>query len=267
MDPIVAAAGFLVGMLVGLSGVGGGSLLTPVLVLAGVSVPTAVGTDLVYNIGTKLVGTWQHARQRGIDWRWVVPLASGGVPTAIAGSLAAGLAGPGEAATHLLRHVLGATLVLAALGTVAQPAVRRLVRGSRPSAGAAGRPANPLSTPSPAPRRSRLRLLLLGAGIGFLVGLTSVGAGSLVAPALLLWSRLTPRRLVGTDVANGLLLTAAAGLTHLALGTVDLHLVLNLATGSLPGAWIGSRLTLYVPNRPLRALMSGVVLLSGVALL
>ncbi|MCL8206918.1 MAG: sulfite exporter TauE/SafE family protein [Actinomycetia bacterium] len=259
MDPLVAALGFVVGTMVGLTGVGGGSLLTPALVLAGISVPTAVGTDLVYNIGTKLVGAWQHGRQGGVDWRRVLPLAGGGVPTAVAGSLTATLIAPGEPTTHLLRHVLGATLVVASLATALKPVLRRIAARRQEARHAD-------AAPTPAPERP-FALVALGAGIGFLVGLTSIGAGSLLAPALLLGTRLAPRKLVGTDVATGLFLTAAAGLTHLGGGTVSLPLVLNLVAGSLPGAWVGSRLALRVPNRPLRVMMSGFVLLSGLALL
>ncbi len=250
---LVAGVGLVVGLLVGLTGVGGGSLLTPVLVLVGVPIPTAVGTDLVYNIGTKLTGTIQHFRQHAVDWRWACAIGAGGVPMAVIGSLVAGAL---RHDTVLLHHVLGAALVLAAVSTVVQEGVR-LVRRRRAGAGvppAARRPASPLM------------LVPLGAGIGFLVGLTSIGAGSLVAPALLLWSGLTARRIVGTDVATGLLLTAAAGLAHASVGTVDWHLVLNLLAGSIPGAWLGSRLTVRVPGRPLKTIVAGLVLLSGLRL-
>lgn len=249
MSIAIAVVGLFVGILVGLTGVGGGSLLTPILVLIGVPIPAAVGTDLVYNVGTKLTSTLQHWRQGGIDWRWAGAMAAGGVPMAIIGSLASNALSKDEA---LLSHILGAALVLAGLSTVVQEFIRWR-RGRREA--------------PPPPRVSPLHLVPLGAAVGFLVGLTSIGAGSLVAPALLLWSGLAARRIVGTDVANGLFLTVAAGMAHASIGAVDWHLVLNLVIGSVPGAWLGSRLTVYVPGRPLKAVVSGLVFLSGLKLI
>ena len=251
---LTACLGLVVGVLVGLTGVGGGSLLTPILVLVGIPIPAAVGTDLVYNIGTKLMGTIQHFRQHAVDWRWACALGAGGVPLAVIGSLVSGAL---RQDTALLQHILGGALVLAAVSTAIQELVRFLRRRrgiDGDQATLRGRAVSPLM------------LVPLGAAIGFLVGLTSIGAGSLMAPALLLWSGLTARRIVGTDVASGFLLTVAAGLAHATIGTVDWHLVLNLMVGSVPGAWLGSRLTLVVPGRPLKTLVAGLVFLSGVRL-
>lgn len=253
MALLVAGVGLIVGLLVGLTGVGGGSLLTPILVLVGVPVPAAVGTDLVYNIGTKLMGTIQHVRQHAVDWRWAGAIGAGGAPMAVIGSLVSGALSQD---TLLLRHILGGALVLAAVSTVVLEGAR-WYRRRRRGPGAPTRPQRPVSP---------LMLVPLGAGIGFLVGLTSIGAGSLVAPALLLWSGLTARRIVGTDVGTGLLLTAAAGLAHAGIGTVEWHLVLNLMAGSVPGAWLGSRLTVRVPGRPLKTIVAGLVLVSGLRL-
>lgn len=250
MSIVIAVVGLFVGILVGLTGVGGGSLLTPVLVLLGFPIPAAVGTDLVYNVGTKMMGMFQHWRQGAISWRWTGAMAVGGVPMAIIGSL---VADDLAHRTALLSHILGGALVLAGLGTAVQEVVRWRKRRA--------------PAPAAPPRVSPLRLVPLGAVVGFLVGLTSIGAGSLVAPALLVWSGLTARRIVGTDVANGMFLTVAAGFAHASLGSVDWHLVLNLVVGSVPGAWIGSRLTLVVPGRPLKTVVSGLVFLSGLRLI
>jgi len=250
---VIALVGLFVGLLVGLTGVGGGSLLTPMLVLLGVPVPAAVGTDLVYNVGTKLMGTLTHWRQGGIEWRWVAALSAGGVPAAVIGSLVS-QALAREAG--VLGHLLGGALILAALGTGVQQVIRwRQRRSDHPDAVPPHMPVSPAA------------LLPLGVVVGFLVGLTSIGAGALIAPALLVWSNLSGRRVVGTDVANGLLLTAAAGLAHASVGAVEWHLVLNLVLGSIPGAYLGSRLTTYVRSGPLRTVVSGLVLVSGLRLI
>lgn len=255
MSPFIALVGLTVGFLVGLTGVAGGSLLTPILVLIGVPVPTAVGTDLVYNIGTKLMGTFQHWRQGSVDWRWVAALSVGGVPLAVAGSLMSRVVARDRALVGLLPHALGAMLILAALSTGVLEAVRWW------------RSRSPVGTFAPPKAVPPSRLVPLGAAIGFLVGLTSIGSGSLIAPALLLWSGLSARHIVGTDIGNALFLTMAAGIAHATMGSVDFHMVLNLLVGSIPGAWIGSRMTLYVPSRPLRTVVSGFVFLSGLHLL
>lgn len=246
MSPLIGLVGLLTGLLVGLTGVGGGSILTPLLVFLGVPLPTAVGTDLVSSIGTKLVGMVQHGRQQAVDWRAAMLLAVGGVPTAVLGSFVSHLLG--RSALPFLTHILGAALVLAALSTLLQHVLRRR---HPPGEGAS------LALPLPA----------VGLGVGFIVGLTSVGAGALVAPTLFLASRLSTRQVVGTDVAAGFVLSLAAGLAHAGLGAADLPMVLNLLLGSVPGAILGTRLTLYVPNRPLRTIVSGLVFLSGLRLL
>lgn len=250
MSLAVAAVGLVVGVLVGLTGVGGGSLLTPLLVWLGTPVPFAVGTDLAANGAMKLVGAAVHHRQRTVAWPWARALALGGVPGAVAGSwLLASLKGdPGW--SPLLRHFLGAALVLATLAALAQGLVQR--GRTRAAAAAEAEPARP-----------GLAVYAAGAATGFLVGLTSVGAGSLVAPALFLFSPLSPREVVGTDIASSLFVTAAAALAHTAIGTVEWGLAANLLAGALPGAWLGSRLTLVVPRGPLRWAISGLILAAG----
>lgn len=249
MSLAVAAVGLVVGALVGLTGVGGGSLLTPVLVWLGTPVPAAVGTDLAANGAMKLVGAAVHHRQRTVAWPWARTLALGGVPGAVLGSwLLAGLkADPGW--SPLLRHFLGAALVLATLASLAQGLVRR--GRARPDEGQA------------APARPGFAAFAAGAATGFLVGLTSVGAGSLVAPVLFLLSPLSPREVVGTDIASSLFVTTAAALAHASIGTVKWGLAANLLLGAVPGTWLGSRLALVVPRRPLRWAISGLILAAG----
>ncbi|MBE3590932.1 MAG: sulfite exporter TauE/SafE family protein [Firmicutes bacterium] len=284
MSMTVVLVGLLVGTLVGLTGVGGGSLLTPILIWMGVPVSTSIGTDLVSNAATKLLGLFQHHRQRSVSWRWVFALAVTGVPAALLGTWAVAWLHTRPETDGVLKHILGAALVLATLATVAQGWVRR--RAPRGAQAAPGAPAGPGVTAGPsvaapgsqaadadaAPpldeaaadgRPGRL-VYVFGALVGFMVGLTSVGGGALVAPVLFLLSRLSPRRIVGTDIGNAFFLTVAAGAAHAAIGTVNLPLALNLMLGSLPGVWLGSRLTLVVPRRPLRAVISGIVLVTGV---
>ncbi|MBX5467039.1 MAG: sulfite exporter TauE/SafE family protein [Firmicutes bacterium] len=267
MDPVISAAGFAVGLLVGLTGMGGGSLLTPLLWVLGIPVPMAIGTDLAYNVGTKAVGTWIHGRQGTVDWRWAGVLAAGGVPMAVAGSVVGGLLG--HDAAHLLRSLLGATLVVAGLGSAGSRWVRRRLGVRRQAEHAEA--ASEGSAASEAPRsggcgRWQWRWVLVGAAVGLLVGLTSVGAGSLLTPVLLGTARLDPRKLVGIDMAYGLAVTTAAGLAHVVAGTADLALAAQLALGSVPGVWIGSRLMAYVPKRPLHLALSGLVVISGVTM-
>jgi uncharacterized membrane protein YfcA len=257
----VIGIGFVIGLSVGLTGIGGGSLLTPLLIWFGLPVSTAVGTDLVYNVGTKLAGALQHWRQDGIAWQWVGPLAAGGVPMALIGSLLSIHIGASPVAVHLLRHVVGAALILAGFTTAL-----KTVAG-RPRPPASPTPQAAPSTPDLARESGPGRFVVLGAVIGFLIGLTSIGAGSLIAPALLLWTRISPRRIVGTDIASALTLTVVAGGTHLVWGHVDIQMALWLLLGSVPGALLGSRFTVRTAEGPLRTALSGLVVLSGVALL
>ncbi len=251
--PIVLT-GCLVGLLVGLTGVGGASLLTPFLLLIGVPAPTAVGTDLIYNTFTKLVGALQYWRQKAVGPRWVIALAAGGIPAAAGGGILTGLFRHRIGEDSFVRHSIGLVLVLAALFTLFQV----FSPASAPRSVTETRSRRPL----------KLRYLVpLGALIGLLVGITSIGAGSLVAPVLLAWSKLKPRQIVGTDITNALFLSAAAGLTHAVFGTVNYHLALNLILGSIPGVLLGNRLTLYIPEKPLRTVMSGLVLLAGFSLI
>lgn len=249
MSITVAFVGLVVGSLIGLTGVGGGSLLTPILVWMGLPVTAAVGTDLVSNAVTKLVGVVQHQRQRSVAWPWVRVLATGGAPAALAGTMIVAFVRGRPDAEAWLKHVLGLALVLATVATLLQSWLGRREDAENPEGSNGGRPG--------------AAIYVLGAVTGLLVGLTSVGAGSLVAPVLLLASRLSPRRIVGTDIASALVVTAVAGAAHAAIGTVDAMLAANLLIGSIPGVWLGSRLTLHVPRRPLRIVVSGVIFLTG----
>jgi uncharacterized membrane protein YfcA len=245
--------GFVVGLLVGLTGMGGAVLMTPLLMLGlGLPPTTAVGTDLAYATLTKLAGTWQHWRQGTVDF-WVVrDLALGSLPALLAaiGLLTwlrhedAGLA------DIWLKRAIGLALILAALLML-----HRVLWG--------GDHVSPTGTPT----GRREGVIAIGALGGFLVGLTSVGSGSLILALLVLVVPLSAERLVGTDVAHATLLVGTAALAHFYLGHVDLALAGQLLVGSVPGVVIGSRLMLRVPRRALQVGLVGLLITSAVQLL
>jgi len=252
--------GLLVGLLVGVSGVGGGALMTPLLVLLfGVAPVVAIGTDLLYAAITKSAGVVIHQRQQSVCWRLVGLLALGSIPaTLLTLLLLQPLMASRDIATPLLLPLLGVLLLLTGLLLLLRERLRGWFRSG---------------TLGPAMRRWLMRWQwpltpVAGALLGCLVTLSSVGAGAIgAALLLLLHPRLTPVRLVGTDIAHAVPLTAIAGLGHLQLGHVDLSMLLLLLSGSLPGIWIGSRLALRLPAERLRRLLALLLLLLGGRLL
>lgn len=254
-DPRVLLVGLVVGTLVGLSGVGGGSLVTPLLVLAlGIPPAIAVGTDLLYSVPTKILGAILHHKQGTVDGRLVRLLALGGIPGALLGLVALhvlnaqfGLAG----VNALIRHLLGVMLFIAAAAIVLKPLLLRRTTGTAGSAAGASVSA-------------RWPVVALGALVGFVVSLTSIGSGSLTLPLLfLLLPQVDLRRLVGTDVAFASLLVPVAALGHLQMGQVNIDLAMNLVLGSLPGVVLGSRLCAIVPVAWFRSTIAGVLVFAG----
>ena len=248
-----AAAGLLVGSLVGFSGMGAGSLMTPLLIALGLPAPRAIGTDLVYSALTKTLGSVSHARKGHVDWRVALWLAAGSVPASVVGvfTLNRLRTAMGADANVTLEHMLGAMLILAG-ACVAFRVLRRQPREVRRFELDAQR-----------------KTLCVGLGVlgGFAVGLTSVGSGSLFGVFLLLAFPLAATRVVGTDIVHATLLVAAAGVTHAATGNVSFSTVLPLLAGSLPGVWFGSQLTGRIPERPARGALAAVLVLSGSLLL
>ena len=252
--------GLLVGTLIGLTGMGGGSLMTPILVLVlGVRPTIAVGTDLAYATLTKAVGSIQHLRQGQLRFRPGLWIAAGSVPASLVGTWIVGLLIHKQSAIadRFISRALAVTLVLVAVLLVVQPLLRSRLWPQDPP-------------PVLSPRLTALRrirpalLIVVGVIVGFLVGLTSVGAGSLVMVALLLFFPRWPmNRRVGTDVFQGCLVSAAAGLAHWQIGTVNFPLVGQLLLGSIPGVLIGTRLTKIVPERFLRPVVASVLTLSA----
>jgi uncharacterized protein len=254
MDWTFSLVGFGVGALVGLTGVGGGALMTPVLVLGlGVPVPPAVGTDLLFAAFTKAGGSCVYARAGQANWALAGWLAAGSVPAALATLAALGLAG--VAAQGMVASVLGNALGVALIGTAIAMLFRKQL-------------ARTLVTASAAPRRTAARTVLVGIAIGVLVTLSSVGAGAIgVAALALLRPGLAPRRLVATDIVHAVPLAFVAGAGRWALGNVDWSLLGALLVGSLPGVWLGARASAAIPAAPLRGVLASALVLSGARLI
>jgi uncharacterized membrane protein YfcA len=253
MDIAQVISGFVVGAVVGVTGVGGGSLMTPLLVLLfGIAPATAVGTDLLYAAITKSGGTLVHARRGHVDWSIVALLALGSLPAAGLTLLLVSHFAPGGlgGASKVITSALGVALVLTALSLLFR---RRLQRWSQ------------THTDAPDPgRRHPVLTVLVGVILGTLVSLSSVGAGALGATALFfLYPRLAAVRVVGADLAHAVPLTLLAGLGHWWLGSVDWSLLGTLLVGSLPGIVIGSHLAHRIPEHVLRTTLAGMLILIG----
>lgn len=253
MDPLIIGFGLAVGVLIGLTGVGGGSLMTPLLLIVGGYSPVvAIGTDVAYGAITKTVGGWRHLRAGHVDLRLSWWLAGGSVPGSLLGVLAIDRlhAAYGDDFTEYLLGAVAVSLMLAAAATLFRALFRPgLVAKERDSA-ILGR------------RVSKYGTVAIGLILGFILGLTSVGSGALVGLALITLYKLKPRRVVGTDVFHAAVLLWTAGLAHLASGNVDLGLMGTILIGSLPGVWLGSALVPYVPVPGLRIGL-GVILVAA----
>ena len=250
MDPLIVLFGLGVGILVGLTGIGGGSLMTPLLLLAGGYSPVvAIGTDLAYGAVTKTVGGWRHLRAGHVDLRLSWWLAAGSVPGSLVGVVTLNrLHGSyGKDFDPYLLGFVAAALLLDAGATLYRALFRPdQAKRERAAAGLVR-------------RSSKAATVVIGVVLGFILGLTSVGSGALVGLVLILLYRLKPHRVVGTDVFHAAVLLWSAGLAHFASGNVDLGLMATILVGSLPGVWIGSALLPHVPVAGLRHAL-GIVL-------
>jgi uncharacterized membrane protein YfcA len=258
LDWLYTLSGFAVGFTVGVTGVGGGSLMTPLLVLAfGVAPATAVGTDLLYAAATKVGGTWVHGRRGTVEWKIVGLLATGSLPAAATSVLLLRQLAFDEARLRaVLTTVLAVALVLTALVLFAKPWLKRYSE-------APGGAVEALRG-----RHLRAATIAAGATLGVLVTLSSVGAGALgAAMLLLLYPRLESARVVGTDIAHAVPLTLIAGLGHAALGTVSYAILGSLLLGSLPGIYLGSHLGVKLPERVLRPVLATMLMAVGGRLL
>ena len=256
-------AGFAVGLIVGLTGVGGGSLMTPVLIFFfGVKPHLAIGTDLLFAAFTKMGGTVSLARQRMVPWRVVGQLCAGSIPAALAALWFLQRLGPDSAQ---VQHLMTSTLGFALLLTAAAMAYKVIVFSPRHQAAElAVRSAH--SSHATQPRHWSLPVLL-GAVIGTLVTFTSVGAGAIgVTVLLLVFPHLPLPRIIAADIAYAVPLTLVAGMGHASLGSVDWPLLAQLLAGSLPGIWIGSRLMSRTPERLIRSALSLLLAWAGAKL-
>lgn len=258
MDLLHTASGFLVGTLVGLTGVGGGALMTPILVLLlGVAPTTAVGTDLWFAAITKTVGGGFHHRSETVDWDVVKRLAWGSIPAAILTILFMHYSHMGKLSGGNVTKILGFALVLSAIASLGKSYFHHIGRRLR------------IQTPEQFKHLQPILTTVAGVVLGILVTLTSVGAGSLCAVILLYLYpiRMTPTKLVGTDIVHAIPLTIVAGIGYLWMGEVDLKLLLSLLVGSIPGVLVGSFFATRVNTTVLRLLISTMLVSVGIKLL
>jgi uncharacterized membrane protein YfcA len=254
MDPVIVLFGLGVGILVGTTGLGGGALMTPLLILVlGVQPVTAVGTDLAYAAVTKTVGGWRHFRQGAVDIPLALWMAVGSIPGALIGVwiLSYMRAHIGPEFDDTVLTLVGAALLLTSFAVFLRTLmfVHKVERHK-----------------IDLKWRHKLTAIVVGLVVGIVLAITSAGSGALIAMALILLFRLTPIRVVGTDVFHAAILLWVAGTAHLMSGNVDLPLTLNILIGSIPGVWLGSSLASRLPANGLRPALGILLFASGLAL-
>jgi uncharacterized protein len=264
IDPLLALASFGIGIVVGLTGMGGGALMTPVLVLFfGVAPLTAVSSDLVASAVMKPVGSVVHLRRGTVHLGLVKWLCLGSIPGAFSGVLITRSLGHGEQVQHAIRVSLGIALLLAAAGLIVRAYIR-LVEHARRRDGRAG----PLPEGPPSVTLRIVPTIILGALGGVIVGFTSVGSGSLIIIALMmLYPTLTANELVGTDLVQAVPLVASAALGHILFGDFHMDLTTSLLVGSIPGVWLGAHFSSRAPGGLVRRALAFVLLASALKLL
>src|SRR2546429_6385167 len=275
MDYRISLVGLLIGFLVGLTGMGGGSLLAPIMILFFRIPPVwAVGTDIAYSTVTKAVGSLVHIRQKSVNFKVALWLACGSVPaTVLSISLVQYIRKHyGDVVNGIIIHAIGFTLILVAVLLVLKPYLMRWLERrqleSRKQAALEGEVTPSQGATMWEKRYRPLLTVFVGAFVGFLVGLTSVGSGTLIIVSMaFLFPRLANKELVGTDIFQAFLLLASALIGYLSGGTIKWDVVALLLIGSLPGVFIGSKLTRFIPDRLLRPILAAVLAISGLKLL
>lgn len=254
IDPLYALSGFAVGLLVGMTGVGGGSLMTPLLILLfGIHPATAVGTDLLSAAVTKTAGSVVHGLARSIEWRVVKRLAMGSVPATVVTLGCLAVLNQSEVARSLITVILSAVLLLTAAVLVFRGSIVRFYRSRLPALDDRGTAAV---------------TIIVGAILGVLVTISSIGAGAVgVCVLLILYPKLPMARIVGSDIAHAVPLTFVAGVGHWMIGTVNWHIVGLLLAGSLPGIVLGSYMAVRVPETVLRVILACTLTLLSIKLL
>ncbi|HEY7456327.1 MAG TPA: sulfite exporter TauE/SafE family protein [Solirubrobacterales bacterium] len=254
MDPAIVIFGLGIGILVGMTGMGGGSLMTPLLILIfGVQPTTAIGTDIFYSAVTKTVGGWRHLRMKTVNMDLVKWLALGSVPAAIAGvaivSFLETKIDP-DRLDSLVYAVLGGTLLMVGVITLMRALILRSLVDERER--------------FEVERRHKVAAVVIGATTGFVIGITSAGSGTVIAILLIAVYRLAPKKVVGTDVFHAAVLLWAAGLAHWIGGNVDFVLAGNILLGSVPGVVVGAALSDRAPQGFLRTALGVVLVGSGI---
>jgi hypothetical protein len=243
-------AGASVGFIVGITGIGGGALMTPLLLLFGFPPNIAVGTDLMYASITKASGVYSHHNQKHVEWKLVKLLALGSIPAAlITGYFLQNIFTDASDYETLIKNSLGIMLLLTALVIVFRKQLQRFTLRSQSSRSATARD---------------VLTLVMGIVLGILVTLTSVGAGAIgTAVLMLLYPALRSSNVVGTDIAHAVPLTAAAGLVHMSLGNVDFGLLFALLVGSIPAIQLGSKASHHLPDGILKPLLASILFFLG----
>jgi uncharacterized protein len=254
MDPAIVLFGLGIGVLVGMTGMGGGSLMTPLLILIfGIQPTTAIGTDIVYSAITKTVGGWRHFRLGTVNMELVKWLSFGSVPAAVAGvalvSVLADHVGE-DRLDSLVYAVLGGTLLMVGIITLSRALILRKLIDERDR--------------FEVEKRHKVAAIVIGATTGFVIGITSAGSGTVIAILLIAVYRLAPKKVVGTDVFHAAILLWAAGLAHIVGGNVDFVLAANILIGSIPGVIIGASLSDKAPQGFIRTALGLVLIGSGI---
>ena len=249
MDPAIVIFGFGIGAMVGMTGMGGGTLMTPLLILLfGVKPVTAIGTDIFYAAVTKTVGGWRHLRMGTVNMGLALWLAAGSVPASIAGVWAISILQSKIGEEHLdsvVYALLGGTLLMVGIITLARALILSKLIEERDD--------------FEIKHRHKVAAVAIGATTGFVIGITSAGSGTVIAILLIAVFRLTPKKVVGTDVFHAAILLWAAGIAHWVSGNVDFVLAGNILLGSVPGVVVGSHFAARAPTGFLRTAL-GVVL-------
>ncbi len=275
MDYRISLVGLLIGFLVGLTGMGGGSLLAPIMILFFHIPPVwAVGTDIAYSTVTKALGSVVHIRQKNVNFKVALWLACGSVPATF---LSVGLVQYirkhyGTVVNGVILHALGFTLVLVAVLLILKPFIMRYFDQRRLEK----QKQEALTGEIRSTERSRnwekwyrpVVTAMVGAVVGFLVGLTSVGSGTLIIVSIaFLFPRLTSKELVGTDIFQAFMLLASGAIAYLVAGTINWPIVGMLLIGSLPGVYLGSKSSKFIPERYMRPVLATVLAISGLKLI
>jgi uncharacterized membrane protein YfcA len=254
MDPAIVLFGLGIGLLVGMTGMGGGSLMTPLLILIfGTQPTTAIGTDIFYSAITKIVGSWRHLRMGTVNMELVKWLSFGSVPAAVAGVALVSVLESHVSEERLnsrVYAVLGGTLLMVGVVTLTRALILRNLIDERDR--------------FEVERRHKLAAVVIGATTGFVIGITSAGSGTVIAILLIAVYRLAPKKVVGTDIVHAAILLSAAAAAHWVGGNVDFGLAANILIGSVPGVIVGAALSDRAPQGFIRTALGVVLIASGI---